>query len=74
MRARTVIRCRSRCDNGERQCSARYLADGELIDSCGDPCSFVMQKGGAGDPPFNWRQRLYVGDKPLPGRDWSGEL
>jgi hypothetical protein len=67
----TITRCRSRYDHGERKCIARYLSDGTLVDSCGEPCSFVMQKGGAGDPPFQWKQRLFVGSEPFPGRDWA---
>jgi len=67
----TISRCTSRCDNEERKCKARYTSDGELHDTCGEPCSFVMQKGGAGDPPFSVRQRLFVGGEPFPGREWE---
>jgi hypothetical protein len=62
----------SRC-TGEHDwepCKGRYLTTGELVEGCGDACSFVMRKGGAGDPPFETRTRKYVGGVPFPGEDW----
>lgn len=34
------------------RCEGRLWSTGEVTGSCGDACSFIMRKGGAGDPPF----------------------
>ena len=52
-------------------CKGRFLADGSMSHTCGDACSFVMMKGGAGDPPFHWMRKKFVGDQEVPGAEWE---
>lgn len=69
---RAISRCTATIEYGTEQCEAELLSDGSIRGRyCGEPCSFVMQKGGAGDPPFHWRRKLFAGDVEVPGRDWE---
>lgn len=35
-----------------KRCDGVYWEDGKFTGGCNDPCSFVMRKGGSGDPDF----------------------
>jgi hypothetical protein len=75
MMYRVLSVCRSRhgYPPDYEECNARFMSDGSVIGGCGDPCSFVMQKGGAGFPPFHYKRRKYVGGIPVPGSRWEDE-
>lgn len=51
-------RCDSAHDHGERlgadayPCEAVRYNDGTMDKTCGEPCSWVMGKGGHGKPPW----------------------
>jgi hypothetical protein len=47
------------------KCGGWLDYEGVYHDHCGDPCSFIMMKSGAGDPPFRRRSQIYVGDIPV---------
>lgn len=51
--------CISRCTyqdafdhDPDVKCSGVFWSNGTMTGGCGDPCSFVMRKAGAGEPPF----------------------
>jgi hypothetical protein len=67
-----ISRCTASIEYGTEDCQAELMSDGTIRGRyCGEPCSFVMRKGGAGDPPFNWRRKLFAGDTEVPGQDWE---
>ncbi len=62
-----ISHCKAKhgCPPDYEICSGWLDAKGEVHQSCGDPCSYVMMKSGAGVPPFHYRKCLFVGDKPV---------
>lgn len=67
-----ISRCTSKYDYETEQCQAVLLADGSIVGKyCGEPCGFVMQKAGHGNPPFNWKRKLFAGDIEIPGQEWQ---
>ena len=50
--SRVVNRCTYNEGGESEKCHAVLYENGNLTESCGEPCSFVMRKAGSGDPPF----------------------
>lgn len=67
-----VSRCIMHYEYGAYKCHAALMSDGTIEGRyCGEPCSFIMKKAGAGSPPFHWRRKLFAGDTELPNQDWQ---
>ena len=47
-----VSRCTCKKEYETKPCDGVYWPNGSLTGGCGDPCSFIMRKSGAGEPPF----------------------
>lgn len=64
-----VITVVSRCTSKHGGPGIDYEACGGWLDSggtyhnhCGDACAFIMQKEGAGNPPFHYKRCLFAGE------------
>lgn len=50
-------------------CSGYMTDDGEVHDTCGEPCRWIMRKSGHGDPPWgdNFQENPPCGVAPIAG-------
>lgn len=67
-----ISRCVGSFEYGSEKCRACLSSDGHISGArCGEPCGWIMQKAGHGDPPFRWKRKLFAGDVELPDQEWS---
>lgn len=56
--ANITHRCNQRHGRRDIPCTAFRTDDGFLHRTCGEPCSWVMGKGGHGEPPYAGREEF----------------